>query len=227
MARVLVIGSGDEEANGLTSEIRRRGHILQATDDIEEALSSMGRPGADVVLIDAASGSLTNEDVKQLVWECGRKQGTRVMAILSERQLRNYDLNLGFHDFIVHPCTPLELATRVDQALWRNGQVTSESEGMVTVGDLVIDVTRYRVFLSGKTVELTFKEYELLKFLATNSDVVFSREALLNRVWGYDYFGGTRTVDVHIRRLRSKIEDPGHSFIETVRNVGYRFKVSE
>ena len=71
---------------------------------------------------------------------------------------------------------------------------------------------------------LTYKEYELLRFLATNPDTVFTREALLNKVWGYDFYGGARTVDVHIRRLRSKIEDAHHSFIETVRNVGYRFR---
>ncbi|MBM2826207.1 MAG: response regulator transcription factor [Dehalococcoidia bacterium] len=227
MARVLVIGSGDDGAGGLTSEVRRRGHTLLATSDVEEALSMVVRPGADVVLVDMSSGSFTSEDVKQIVHECGRKQGTSVVAIISERQLRNYDLAVGFDDFIVHPCTPLEMASRVDQALWRSGKVASESEGVSRIGDLMIDTTRYKVFLSGKPVELTFKEYELLKFLAANPDVVFSREALLNRVWGYDYFGGTRTVDVHIRRLRSKIEDAEHSFIETVRNVGYRFQMSE
>ncbi len=73
-------------------------------------------------------------------------------------------------------------------------------------------------------VELTFKEYELLKFLARDRGRVFTREALLNKVWGYDYFGGDRTVDVHVRRLRSKIELSGQTFIETVRNIGYRFK---
>ena len=73
-------------------------------------------------------------------------------------------------------------------------------------------------------IELTFKEYELLKFLASHQGRVYTREALLNKVWGYDYYGGDRTVDVHIRRLRSKIEDAKHTFIETVRNIGYRFK---
>ena len=76
----------------------------------------------------------------------------------------------------------------------------------------------------GRIVELTFKEYELLKLLASNSGRVYSREALLDQIWGYDYYGGDRTVDVHVRRLRSKIEDSTHTFIETVRNIGYRFK---
>ena len=78
--------------------------------------------------------------------------------------------------------------------------------------------------MAGRLLALTFKEYELLKLLATNKGKVFTRESLLNEVWGYDYYGGDRTVDVHIRRLRSKIEDPTHTFIETVRNIGYKFK---
>ena len=82
-----------------------------------------------------------------------------------------------------------------------------------------------KAFVGGRPMELTYKEYELLRFLATNRDKVFTREALLNRVWGYDFYGGARTVDVHIRRLRSKIEDGHHTFIETVRNVGYRFHI--
>ena len=78
--------------------------------------------------------------------------------------------------------------------------------------------------MENRVIELTFKEYELLLYLAGNKGRVFTRESLLNKVWGYDLFGGDRTVDVHIRRLRSKIEDPEHTFIETVRNIGYRFK---
>ncbi len=91
----------------------------------------------------------------------------------------------------------------------------------------MIDLANYKVTVAGQPVELTYKEYELLRFLMSNPAKVFTREQLLNRVWGYDYFGGARTVDVHIRRLRSKIElRPGDAFIDTVRNVGYRFKDS-
>ena len=99
-----------------------------------------------------------------------------------------------------------------------------DAENILRCGDLLVDLSNYKVMLEGRAIELTFKEYELLRFLASNPDKVFTREALLNRVWGYDYFGGARTVDVHIRRLRSKIEDRGHSFIETIRSVGYRFR---
>ncbi|MBI4340972.1 MAG: winged helix-turn-helix transcriptional regulator [Candidatus Omnitrophica bacterium] len=90
-------------------------------------------------------------------------------------------------------------------------------------GALVIDFERYEVHVKGEPVDLTYKEFELLKFLATHPGKVFTREALLDKVWGYDYYGGTRTVDVHIRRLRSKIESRGATYIDTVRNVGYKF----
>ena len=86
-----------------------------------------------------------------------------------------------------------------------------------------MDLTTYQIFEGGHPVTLTYKEYELLRFLMTHAGTVFSREQLLNRVWGYNYYGGSRTVDVHVRRLRSKLERGGQAYIETVRNVGYRF----
>jgi len=89
---------------------------------------------------------------------------------------------------------------------------------------MVINLTNYEVTISGKIISLTFKEFELLKFMVRNQGRVFSRDDLLRKIWGYEYYGGDRTVDVHIRRLRSKIEDGNHSFIETVRNIGYRFR---
>ena len=98
-----------------------------------------------------------------------------------------------------------------------------ESSELIKDGDLVIDLAKYEVSVGGRPVLLTFREYELLKFMTSNRGRVFTREALLTKVWGYDYFGGDRTVDVHIRRLRSKIEDSHHTFIETVRSIGYRF----
>ena len=92
------------------------------------------------------------------------------------------------------------------------------------VGDLSIDLDRYDVSVDGRRVSLTYKEFQLLVLLASNPGRVYTRDALLSQVWGYDYLGGTRTVDVHVRRLRSKVEAPGTAFVETVWNVGYRFK---
>jgi two-component system alkaline phosphatase synthesis response regulator PhoP len=108
-----------------------------------------------------------------------------------------------------------------------SGRRPSEYDGsIIRVGDLQIDTSSYEVTIQGRRIGLRFKEYELLKLLAENPGRVFSRDALLNQIWGYEYFGGTRTVDVHIRRLRSKLEDVEHNFIETIWNVGYRFRES-
>ena len=120
------------------------------------------------------------------------------------------------------PCTPEEVVERLKLAMSRHSPV--EGPNTITHGELVIDCDRYEVTLRGRKLDLTYKEYELLKYLASNPGRVFSREALLRSVWQYDYFGGTRTVDVHIRRLRSKIDDVNHHFIETQWNVGYRFR---
>ena len=111
---------------------------------------------------------------------------------------------------------------RVGQIVFRrNGRNTDQ---VVRVGELTIDLQSYEVSMAGRRVSLTYKEFQLLTLLASNPGRVYTREALLNQVWGYDYLGGTRTVDVHIRRLRSKVEDPDHLFVETIWNVGYRFR---
>ena len=99
-----------------------------------------------------------------------------------------------------------------------------DNDEVLTCDGLRMDMATCEVTIDGRIIELTFKEYEVLKLLLNNRGRVFTRDVLLNKIWGYDYYGGDRTVDVHMRRLRSKIEDATHTFIETVRNVGYRFK---
>jgi two-component system alkaline phosphatase synthesis response regulator PhoP len=148
---------------------------------------------------------------------------TATLAVVRSDHLPAFDPQMGFDDFIVHPALGDEAVARVRRAIWKKSGV--ESDNTLRLGDLMIDLGNYKVFVGGRPIDLTYKEYELLRFLATNRDKVFTREALLNRVWGYDFYGGARTVDVHIRRLRSKIEDGHHTFIETVRNVGYRFHI--
>ena len=173
----------------------------------------------DVVLLDAVGFTRTEADE---AFQLCRRLRLPVMALVTERELQDYDIARGADDFALKPPNPTELALRVTQLLRRlRGREGSET---IHSDDLVIDQSRYEVTLSGHRVLLTFKEYELLRLLASNPGRVFSREELLSRVWGYEYFGGTRTVDVHVRRLRSKVEDANHTFIETVWNVGYRFR---
>jgi DNA-binding response OmpR family regulator len=152
--------------------------------------------------------------------EHSSEQGVVLIPLVPADQLGRIGVDLQIDDFVVLPADATEFVRRIERALWRRHSV--DGENVVTCGALVIDLSNYRVTVEGEPVVLTYKEYELLRFLAMNSGQVFTREQLLNRVWGYDYFGGARTVDVHVRRIRAKIETRGRSFIETVRNVGYR-----
>ncbi|MBF6600685.1 MAG: response regulator transcription factor [Dehalococcoidia bacterium] len=163
--------------------------------------------------------------VRNLLRSPDLPHGVASVALVRLDDLATLDLGAGFDDFIVHPAAAEEVLARVRRAIRVKSGL--ESDNTLRADDLHIDLANYKVYVAGRPVDLTYKEYELLRFLATNREKVFTREALLNRVWGYDFYGGARTVDVHIRRLRSKIEDRTHTFIETVRNVGYRFRVGE
>ena len=176
----------------------------------------------DIVLLD--TGGVTVSEAAE-AFQCCRDLHLPVVALVTQQELDTYDIARGADDFALKPPNPTELTLRVQQLLRRlPGREGSET---IHSDDLVIDQSRYEVTVSGHKVLLTFKEYELLRLLASNPGRVFSREELLSRVWGYEYFGGTRTVDVHVRRLRSKVEDANHTFIETVWNVGYRFKPAD
>jgi two-component system alkaline phosphatase synthesis response regulator PhoP len=120
------------------------------------------------------------------------------------------------------PYKPLELQLRIKRLLWQRDKVTDLE--VIKIAELTIHPDRYEVCVKGIPIELTFKEYELLKYLATHRGRAFNRESLLNIIWGYEYYGGTRTVDVHIRRIRAKVGDEEETYIKTVRGVGYMFK---
>jgi DNA-binding response OmpR family regulator len=154
--------------------------------------------------------------------QAAREAGLPVVVMLPGHDLAGLDATVPQLDFCLPPHAPGELALRAKIVASRSGRQRASTS--VQVGELTVDTDRYEVRVSGQKVDLTYKEYELLRVLASNPGRVFSREVLLRTVWEYDYFGGTRTVDVHIRRLRSKIQDAKHRFIETVWNVGYRFR---
>jgi two-component system, OmpR family, alkaline phosphatase synthesis response regulator PhoP len=138
-------------------------------------------------------------------------------AQLAELELRE-DL---FDDFCLAPFQPRELEARIAHLFWRTGRGTRPE--LVEYGPLVLNLETYQAAVGRRPLDLTYMEYELLKFLATHPGKVFTRETLLSRVWGYEYYGGARTVDVHIRRLRAKLGDEHVNLISTVRSVGYRF----
>lgn len=137
-------------------------------------------------------------------------------------RLSAIDFSAGFDDFVLCPLVPAELYARLRQLDWRTAAFGSDE--IIKVGELVIDLAGYEVHLGGRRLEFTHQEFELLRFLAQNRGRVHSREQLLQRVWGYQYAGGTRTVDIHIRRLRAKLGATASSLIVTVRNVGYKMR---
>ncbi len=126
-----------------------------------------------------------------------------------------------FDDFILFPFKKEELYARINRILWQKGI----DDDTVAIGRLIINFKEYSVYMENEKLDLTYKEFELLRLLVSNKGEVFSRKDLLSKIWGVEYIGGTRTVDVHIRRLRGKLGDEFNSIIETVRNVGYRCKV--
>ena len=143
------------------------------------------------------------------------------LIVTEKKALAGLDYCRLAADILLIPYSKTELAMRIQMLLWRNHKV--EPSRRVMAEELTIDLSTYEVTVDGKLVDLTFKEYELLRYLATHLGRVYSRRELLSRVWGEDYYGGSRTVDVHIRRIRSKIETGGKVYIQTVHGVGYRF----
>ncbi len=183
-----------------------------------------GVRGAHEILIIDMTGPLARSGaVREIIAASHRDLYVPVLALLRPGQLSDIDATLGIDDFVLVPADSREVITRLALLLGRfRARFANEDE--IVVGDLRINHARYEVWVGVRQVTLTYKEYELLRLLASRPGHVFTRNTLLSIVWEYDYFGGTRTVDVHVRRLRSKIEDATHTFIETVRNVGYRIR---
>ena len=183
--------------------------------DIE---SVIGGRAIDAIVAEAATSL---DETRRLLESPLRGGRTPVLLIVRPEQVAAVDPTWGLDDLVILPVATEELVLRLRRAIWRRTGI--DSANMLRAGDLVVDLANYKVFVGGAAANLTYKEFELLRFLMTSRGKVLSRETLLNRVWGYEYYGGARTVDVHIRRLRSKIETESMLYIETVRNVGYSF----
>ena len=218
MNAVLIV-SGQPDLLALAPELETAGLTTTVLDPIR--LGEIERDFAGVLLLDLRD--LSSAAIDRLAAASG-EHDLVLLHVCGPNELNRIPFDSPADDFIVLPAAPGELRRRVERALFRRHGV--DTENFVRCGVLTIDLANYRVTVEGEPVVLTFKEYELLRYLAMNAGRVSTREQLLNRVWGYDYFGGARTVDVHIRRIRSKVEIHGHTFIETVRNVGYRLVAS-
>lgn len=224
MPDLVIIGRNKESLALLQTELMRTGFTCSITPYSEEVAEYVSSHSPDLVLAEM-NGYQSGETTREYIHQIKLRGSLPVIALVTGSLLEELDADPNIDDFISEPYNPRELALRIKRILKR--EVVPEDHESITSCGLVIDLARCEVSVQAKKVDLTFKEYELLKLLAGNSGRVFSREALLDRIWGIDYFGGDRTVDVHIRRLRSKIEKPGLKFIETVRNIGYRFRRDE
>lgn len=144
-----------------------------------------------------------------------------LVLMMDEGEMSNADLPSGVQEVLYRPLRVSEAVVRIQNVIKRTHKI--DQKNLIQRGRITVDTSKYEVRVGDKKIDLTFTEFELLKFFCANPGTVFTREVLLNKVWGYEYYGGTRTVDVHIRRLRSKIEGKSTVYIETVRNIGYKF----
>ena len=176
---------------------------------------------ADAVLVDARTDLSSARGLCRLLSSAGRS--VPVLAVVSEGGLVAVSADWGLDEILLPSTGPAEIDARLRLVVGRRGGLADqESAGKVSLGELVIDEGTYTARLRGRPLDLTYKEFELLKYLAQHAGRVFTRAQLLHEVWGYDFFGGTRTVDVHVRRLRAKLGPEYEALIGTVRNVGYK-----
>lgn len=176
---------------------------------------------ADAVLVDARADLMAARSLCRLIATTG--DSVPVVAVINEGGLIAVNADWGIDDFLLPSTGPAELDARLRLLLVRSAAgADSEPTGQIKIGELLIDEGTYTARLRGRPMDLTYKEFELLKYLVSNVGRVFTRAQLLQEVWGYDFFGGTRTVDVHVRRLRAKLGSENESLIGTVRNVGYK-----
>jgi len=218
---ILFIAAKKGQPASLETDLTQYGYNISSIsyEDIETDELPSYTP--DMIILEISDSFPTPKSLN-LITRLKKKTGLPVLALADKNNMDSLITLNKIDDFIVLPYEKDELILRLKRLLQKVKNI--DSSDMLRCDGLTIDLVKYEVTLENRIVELTFKEYELLLYLASNKGRVFTREALLNKVWGFDYFGGDRTVDVHIRRLRSKIEDPEHTFIETVRNIGYRFK---
>jgi DNA-binding response OmpR family regulator len=186
-----------------------------------EVSSLLEAGSADVAIVDARVDLVAARGLCRLLGTTGTS--VPVVAVVNEGGLVAINVDWGLDDILLPGTGPAEVDARLRLLVGRRGGVGSqENLGKITLGELIIDEGTYTARLRGRPLDLTYKEFELLKYLAQHAGRVFTRAQLLQEVWGYDFFGGTRTVDVHVRRLRAKLGSEHESLIGTVRNVGYK-----
>jgi DNA-binding response OmpR family regulator len=220
MARVLLLTNSLASSAEVLPALGLLAHHVRILP--AEASALVDAPDVDLIIVDARRELAVAKSLCRVIDATGRI--SPLLAVVTEGGLTALSADWGIDDVLVDSAGPAEVEARFRLAVGRHTQVDEiDGSGAITAGALTIDEGTYTVRLRGKALDLTYKEFELLKYLAQHPGRVFTRAQLLQEVWGYDYFGGTRTVDVHVRRLRAKLGTEHETLIGTVRNVGYRF----
>jgi DNA-binding response OmpR family regulator len=215
----LLLLTAEPQADSVLPSLSLLAHTVRTAPADASSLLEAG--SADVVLVDARNDLPTARSLCRLLATTDRS--VPVLAVVREGGLVAVNADWGLDEILLPGTGPAEIDARLRLLVGRRGGVTEqENAGKISLGELVIDEGTYTARLRGRPLDLTYKEFELLKYLAQHAGRVFTRAQLLHEVWGYDFFGGTRTVDVHVRRLRAKLGPEYESLIGTVRNVGYK-----
>jgi two-component system response regulator RegX3 len=227
MTKILVVEDEESFSEALAYLLGREGFDVTVADSGPKAIEEFDRVGADLVLLDLMLPGLSGTEVcKQL------RQRSDVPIIMLTAKDSEVDkvvgLELGADDYVTKPYSSRELVARIRAVLRRNSDLgdADPASGTITVGPVRLDTERHVIAINGSPVQFPLKEFELLEFLMRNCDRVLTRTQIIDRVWGSDYVGDTKTLDVHIKRLRAKIEvDPANPiYIQTVRGLGYKME---
>jgi DNA-binding response OmpR family regulator len=227
---IIAIASSDRKfARELRLQLVGWGYRPWSADPEEPLLTQLQERGADLMLLDFAEPIGDAAKTARALKAAPETKHTPILAFIEARETSLLDFSIGLDDFWIKSNSFEksgfdagfdELHARIRFVLWRLSKL--DSDDVIRAGDLTINLASYQVAVGGESIYLTYKEFELLRFLMTHRGRVFSRDGLLRHVWGEEYLGGTRTVDVHIRRLRAKIGPQFDELIQTVRNVGYK-----
>jgi DNA-binding response OmpR family regulator len=218
---IIALASSDRKfARELRLQLIGWGYRPWMADPEEPLVDQLQERGADLLILDFTASLGDPENLVRTLKTNAEMKHIPVVALVEARETVALDFSIGLEDFLVKSDSFEELHTRIRFVLWRLSKL--DSEDVIRAGALTMNLASYQVSVSGEQLYLTYKEFELLRFLMTHRGRVFSRDSLLRNVWGEEYLGGTRTVDVHIRRLRAKVGPQFDELIQTVRNVGYK-----
>ena len=225
MTRVLVVEDEESFSDALSFMLRREGYEVGIATDGAEALAEFDRHGADLVLLDLMLPGIPGTEVCRTLRQ--RSSVPIIMVTAKDGEVdKVVGLELGADDYVTKPFSSRELVARIRAVLRRKGEPEDLLPSVIEVGPIRVDVDRHVVVVRGETVAMPLKEFDLLEILMRNAGRVLTRSQLIDRVWGSDYVGDTKTLDVHVKRLRAKIEqDPSNpEILQTVRGLGYKIE---